>query len=261
MNPTIFDLPAGDDNGRSGLAYEDVPGEPTAAELFTPPPEPEYEPRVRRAKRRKKSMVERVFNKDLSLDTRREDFSRAIAKVPEKATDLTSTQIFRLFDQRIHWGHPADLCFGMYRLQPSAEDVAHIEWVCWLNIREWMTSLRMAVYAGLPLNQWGFPNWRDAEAVKPAESNLMDFLAVYRAKFAELDPVRGHLYDLCASGLPVHAPEMKAANAAVLELEKAEHRRRLAMIGMTPEFVEKEMRFADRVTERNRRGSCGGMEA
>lgn len=261
--PSIFDQPAGDDHGRSGLAFEDAPGEPTAAELalFTPPPEPEHTPRVRRTKRVKKSMAERVFNKDLSLDTQRGDFSRPIAKVPARAEELTPTQIFRLFEQRIHWGHPADLCYSMYRLKPSAEDIAHIEWVCMLNIRQWMTSLRMATYAGLPRNAHGFPNWDDAEAVKPAEDNLMDFLAVYRRRFAEEDPVRGHLYDLCERGVTTHHPDMKSAVAAVAELQKLEWRENLRQRGMPESFIEKEMTYADRVTERNRRGSCGGMEA
>jgi len=212
--------------------------------------------REARRKRRKKKIIDRVPNKNLDRDMARGTYARPIAKHPQNAVELTAVQVYRIFEDRIHFGHPADLCYSMYRLQPTEDDIEQIEFVCWLNVRQWMTSLRMCVYAGLPDTEW-----RQAETAPIAEDNLMDFLRVFRAKFAAMDPVRGRFFELCGTpGVTIRTPELIEAKKAVAALELAERRARLTRLGMRPDWIDEQMAFTDRMNERNRRGSCGGSE-
>lgn len=274
MLPTIEEIAeaqaAVNHTEESGLWFTDEPGEPTAGELgngsdtavpdfdpFPHRPQPDWvQDRERRKPRRKKKLSERVFNKDLDRDMARGTYARPVAKHPTNAMELTNQQIFRLFDARIHYGHPADTCYSMYRLKPTEDDRDHIEFVCWLNIREWMTSLRLCVYADLPETEW-----RAAESCTIAEKNLMDFLAVFRAKFAVKDPVRGRFYALCGDpARDSRSLKLKAAWEAVRKQMDDERRALLTRLKCPPAFIEQQMAFAARLEERNRKGSCGGME-
>jgi len=192
--------------------------------LGSPPARPEWvQDRERRKKRTKRLIEDKVINQDLSIDMNRGTFVRPKAKWATTAFELTDNQIYRLFELRLHYGHPADLCFSMFRLQPTDDDREQITWTCELYLRAWLAHL--AAWYMVP------------------EGTLAEVLADFRKQFAERDPVRARFYALCEHG--GRSPEYAAAERAVMDLRRQENIEGKRKLGMSEEQIQKWMDSAD----------------
>ena len=123
------------DDDASGLWFEDEPGEPTVAEIETPGWTRERE--ILRQKRRKKTLLEKVTNPCKCHGYAATGKNGPRAKHPVTAVDLCACQIRLAFDLAMPNCHPANTCRGLFKLDCTAEDRDHVEWVCVLNLAEW----------------------------------------------------------------------------------------------------------------------------
>lgn len=88
---------------------------------------------------RKRKISERVFNPCLCYSyaaTGKAPTRRAVR--PATAYDLCQCQIQRAFDRSYPTHHPAIECRGLFALDCTDEDREHVEWVCMLNLGEWV---------------------------------------------------------------------------------------------------------------------------
>lgn len=266
----------------------------SALKLFTPPPEPEHTPRERPAPRRKKSIVDRVPNPCRCHGYATTGKSGPKHKRATTAYDLCANgptpergdacQVYQLFQAALTSGrHPVEFVWLNHRFEPTEEDREHLDWVCWLNVRSWLLPSQLATYGRLaptqckprPRNWLKLTDseraeydrvWREQRAIEDAardaivirEKTLTEFLAAFRVlqreanvKLAETCPPMARL---------LAATTSVEKDAAARELGQWEQAELLRRIGMTEEFIAKQQAFADRLDERNRKGSCGGME-
>lgn len=188
------------DTEQSGLWIEDEPGEPTVAEIEARDA-PEWAlPRERTKRKHRKRKGERVPNPCKCYGYASTGKIGPRAKRPETAYDLCECQISLAFSVAYPDHHPANDCRGLFLLDCTEEDRLHIEWVCLLNLGNWVPKA-------------------DREFVPECPTDLLAVFAAVRAGRAVRDQVRSEtcppMADLIAAKVSGNIWEIYAAQDAL----------------------------------------------
>ncbi len=194
----------------AGLAANPLPGTATEVQVVRP----------RREKRRKRPFGTRVLSQCRCHGYAATGTIGPAPRHAETAYDLCcngptlekahACQVYSLFRLSLTEGHPADYVPVCHGFEPDDDDREHLEWICFVNAREWLLPAELGIYGRLPPSQ-RTPrpaNWMSLsqeervasdrefaeqtarekaalDAVVIAESTLTEFLEAYRAAVAE----------------------------------------------------------------------------